>query len=148
MTNKIIPSQDITVDTVKEVFQSAYHTMRPYNSDPATSHVFTVEFWDIDVSVSVDVTSKTIKMFAFLYPEESSKEALILHANYLNNNYGLAKFMVEEEPYDDEGNYYIFADYILNAKTGLDPFILIDTMRIFHDMVALAGRENVAEAEE
>ncbi len=141
MTNKIIPSRNITVDTVKEALQNAFRNIRIYNPDPAVSHVFTVDFWDIDVTVSVDINRGTIKMFAFLYPQASSKEALILHANYLNNHYGWARFMVEENPYDDEDNYRIFADHILHETTVLNLHIFTRVLRKFHDTVSLAERE-------
>lgn len=95
MTNKIIPSQDITVDTLKEVFQNAYYTILPFSADPDGDYAFTVEFWDKNIAVSVDPESKTIKIFTAFYPEESSKEALIPHANYLNNGYHLVRFFVE-----------------------------------------------------
>lgn len=141
MNTKIIPVQTVTLETIKEILTSAYYSTQPYESEePNESNMIIVEMSLINIFMGLNPNLNMITFSTVNFLEEQLSERLLWHVNYLNSVYKMAKFYIEDY---NNGTLGISADFMMNIKSGLDAFTMIDNLRLFYDIVGLAMGENV-----
>jgi hypothetical protein len=144
MNSNIIPVKTVTLETLKEILTSAYYSTQPYESEDGNeSNMIIVEMSHANIFMSLNSNLNMITFSTFFFPDEQSIEKLFWHVNYLNSAYKITKFYIEEF---NDGTYVINVNFMMNIKSGLDAFTMVDNLRLFHDIVGLAMAENVGTA--
>jgi hypothetical protein len=141
MNATIMPVQKAALETIEGILASAYYSTRTLElEDGSESHALWVEMSQIDILINLNTNLNMITFSTFFFPEVQLIEKLLPHVNYLNRDYRMTKFYIEES---SDGVQAICVDFMMNIKSGLDAFTMIDNLRLFHDIVGLAMGENV-----
>lgn len=142
MNSNLIPAETVTIETIKDIFRSAYHETKPLIIDDEEQiDSIIVDMSIVDIIIQLNTEYKYLVLTTYYVPEEQSLEKLFQVVNRLNLKYLWAKFIVDEE--DDE--YGINTTFTIRYKGGLNPFALVDCLRTFHDAVGMAMSENITE---
>jgi hypothetical protein len=143
MNSNIIPTETVTIETIKDIFKSAYHETKPLViNDEEQMDSTIVDMPIVDIIIQLYAEHQYLLLSTYYVPEEQSLEKLFKVVNYLNRKYLWAKFIVDEE---DDDEYGINATFTIKYKGGLNPFRLVDSLRTFHDAVGMAMGENITE---
>jgi hypothetical protein len=146
MNSNIVPAEIVTIETIKDIFKSAYYETKPLviNGEEEMNSTI-VDMPIVNIIIQLYAEHQYLLLSTYYVPKEQSLEKLFKVVNYLNRKYLWAKFIVDEE---DDDEYGINATFTLNHKGGLNPFRLVDSLRTFHDAVGMAMGENVDAAVE
>lgn len=126
MSIKITEENDVTVDSVYEIFKSAF--MKAVEPD---GDALAVDFGTHRVLITVTEESKLLIFSTVILLEYGSPDEAIIWANELNRIQEIVQFYIAAGP---ENTLYLGARCSMSYEIGIIPFQVINMAKQFHEI--------------
>ena len=131
MNTTIIKEEDVTSESISDLFKSAFLRVSEVND----ANQFKVEFERIDVLVDIDVQNKFIKFWFIGKVYKHTYKEVVVRTNLANIRSLFVKFYIDTE----EDNNYLIAEYKMSYEMGVIPFQVVNMAKSFENITANAS---------
>lgn len=126
MSIEIIKENDVTVDSIYEIFESAF--MKAVEPD---GNALAVDFGTHRVLITVEEESKLLIFSTLILLEYGSPDEAVMWVNELNRIQEIVRFYIAAGP---ENKVYCAARCSMSYEIGIIPFQVINMARQFHEI--------------
>lgn len=128
MNEKFIEEKDLTIETLSDLFKSAFLRVSEIDEDNG----FKVTFDNIMINVVIDEELKRIRFFYVTQVEDESYEEAVLKVHEIVKKSIMVRTYIAQ---DNEGINYILSDYIMSYEMGVIPFQVVNMAKLFELVV-------------